>query len=635
MNERRADMTADTNEHSTGQPETGGMNRRAILIGGMSSAALSLAAGSAALAQPPQAGVGRQAPDAPRTGAATVAQHRVEVPGPNGVVAAGHPLASMAGLRMLMMGGTAADAAVAVMAVLNVVEPWASSIAGNGFATCMEGKTGKVTALAFAGAAPRLLDDTASNADLTAGPKAVVTPGAFGGWIALARRYGTLPLATLLEPAIGYARDGHPLDPSIARTIAAQKSVLARYPTTAAIFLPGGNVPPAYVMFKNPNLARSFQALADTETAALKGGADRDRALQAAYDYFYKGPIAQEMDRFSKANGGWLRMEDMRDYKAKWVDPVATKYRGLDVICSPLTSRTGLETCEQLNLLEGFDIASMPSDSPQALHLIAECIKITKADVYRYAADPASSPTPVATLISKEFAAQRRRLIDPARAIPFPTGADIDGARWVPPAPGATRRVPGDTTNISITDNHGNAVGITTTLGGGFGACVVMGDTGMLCNNGLRSGSTAPYRDHPNFVKGGRVPLLGNGPTIVLDKGQFRMVFGSPGGETIGQTQFQHLINIIDRKMHVQAAIEAPRLALDADPGFYTPGAEITVQVESRFPPDTIAALRAMGHKVAPVGPYAIGSIQAVLMSQQGTRIAGSDPRRMGYAVGY
>ena len=622
--------------------ERGRLGRREILLGGLAGAALSGSAARSASAQVPASppagpmvGVGRQAPDAPASGAQTVAQHRVEVAGPNGLVAAGHPLASMAGLRMLMQGGTAADAAVAVMAVLNVVEPWASGAAGNGLATCFEGKTGKITALAFTGAAPRLLDDNATTEDLTAGPKAVVTPGAFGGWIELARRYGKLPLSVLLEPAIGYARDGHPLDPSIAQTIARQQARLISYPTTAAIYFPGGKPPQARAMFRNLPLARSFQALADAETAALKGGASRDRALMAAYDHFYSGPVAQEMDRFSRASGGWLRIEDMKNYRPKWVDPIATSYRGLDVICSPLTSRTGLETCEQLNLLEGFDIAALPADSPQALHLIAECIKITKADVYRYAADPASSPTPVATLISKEFASQRRRLIDPARAIAFPAGADIGGGRSPARLGVAAGSVPGDTTNISITDSQGNAVGVTTTLGGGFGACVIMGDTGMFCNNGLREGSTSPYRDHPNFVKGGRIPLLGNCPTLVLDKGQFRMVFGTPGGETIGQTQFQHLINVIDRGLPVQAAIEAPRLALEADPGFYTPGAGITLQLESRFSPATVAGLRAMGHMVRAVGPYAIGSIQAVLQSPHGTRLAGSDPRRMGYAVGY
>jgi gamma-glutamyltranspeptidase / glutathione hydrolase len=612
-----------------------GIGRRQVLIGGLSGAALSAAATNVLAQAPSQPGQGRQAPDAPRSGARDVVQHRVEVPAPHGAVAAGHPLASMAGVRMLMQGGTAADAAVAVMAVLNVCEPWASSAAGNGLATCYDKKNDKIISLAFTGAAPLAVDDRATVQDLTWGPKAVVTPGSFGGWIELTRRFGRLPLSKLLEPAIGYARDGHPLDPSIARTIERQQAQLAKFHTTAEIFLPGGKPPPPRSVFKNEPLSRTLQALADAETKALKGGASRERALQAAYDYFYTGPIAQEMTRFSETSGGWLRMEDMRRYKPRWAEPVATTYRGLNVVCAPLTSRTGLETCEQLNLLEGFDIASMPADSPQAVHLIAECIKVTKADVYRYAADPSETSVPVATLISKDFAAQRRKLIDINHAIAFPEGADLGGA-WKPPHDGnVLKKVPGDTTNISIVDSEGNAVGVTTTLGGGFGAGIVMGNTGLLCNNGLRTGSTAPYRDHPNFVKGGRIPLLGNCPTIVMDKGQFKMIFGSPGGETIGQTQFQHLINIIDRGMPVQAAIEAPRIALDSDPGFYTPGAAITVQAESRLSPETIAGLRSMGHKVEMVGPYSIGSIQAVLESGYGTRMAGSDPRRMGYAIGY
>ena len=627
-------MTEDSINKSK-SPKGGKIGRRQVLIGGLSGAAISATAVTALAQAPSMPGQGRQAPDAPRSAARDVAQHRVEVPAPHGAVAAGHPLASMAGVRMLMQGGTAADAAVAVMAVLNVCEPWASSAAGNGLATCYDKKTDKIISLAFTGAAPLAVDDHATVQDLTWGPKAVVTPGAFGGWIELTRRFGRLPLSKLLEPAIGYARDGHPIDASIARTIERQQNQLAKFPTTAAIFLPGGKPPPARSLFKNEPLSRTFQALADAETRALKGGASRDKALQAAYDYYYTGPIAQEMTRASQADGGWLRMEDMRRYKPRWAEPVSTTYRGLTVVCAPLTARTGLETCEQLNLLEGFDIASMPADSPQAVHLIAECIKVTKADVYRYAADPSETSVPVAALISKDFAAQRRKLIDINRAIAFPEGADLGGA-WKPPHDAnVLKKVPGDTTNISIYDSEGNAVGVTPTLGGGFGTGVVMGSTGLICNNGLRTGSTAPYRDHPNFVKGGRIPLLGNCPTIVMDKGKFKMIFGSPGGETIGQTQFQHLINIIDRGMPVQAAIEAPRIALDPDPGFYTPAAAITVQAESRFSPDTISGLRAMGHKVEMVGPYSIGSIQCVLESGYDTRMAGSDPRRMGYAIGY
>lgn len=607
------------------------MGRRVMLGGGIGVAALSALPFRAA------AQSGDRAPDAPRTGMAAVAQHRVEVPMPNGGVSAGHPLAAMAGTRMLMLGGSAADAAVAAMAVMNVVEPWASSAAGNGFATCLDRKSGKVLSLAFTGGAPRLLDDEVDAVQLDRGQKAVAVPGAFGGWIALARRFGRLALSTLLEPAIGYARDGHPLDPSIAMFIKRAQQTLAQYPTTAAIFLPGGAPPAPRSIFRNVPLARTFQALVDAEAKALKGGADRDRALQAAYDYFYSGPIAQEMTRYSEREGGWLRMEDMRGYAPKWADPVTTNYRGLDVYCSPLTSRTGLEMCEQLNIVEGFDLAALPADGPQATHLLAEAIKVAKADVYRYAADPAFSKTPVDMLLSKSFAAQRRRLIDPARAVAYPEGARIAGFLddKVQLAARDGRSRGGDTTSLSVVDADGNAIAVTTTVGGGFGTFVVMGDTGLLCNNGLRVGSSAPGKGHPNSVAPGKIALLGNGPTIVLDKGRFKLVCGSPGGETIGQTQFQFLVNVIDRGMGIQAAIEAPRFALDAEPSFYQPGAAITVQLEGRFDPATAQGLTAMGHKVEMVGPYAIGSVQGVLADASGARMGGADPRRMGYAVGY
>lgn len=607
------------------------LDRRDVLAAGLAGVALS--------ALPPMAFAqsGARAPDAPRTGPAAVATHRVEVPMPHGGVAAGHPLASMAGVRMLMQGGIAADAAVAAMAVMNVVEPWASSAAGNGFATCLDRKSGKVHSLAFTGGAPRLLDPNVDPRELDSGPKAVTVPGAFGGWIALARRFGRLPLATLLEPAIGYARDGHPLDASIAIFVRRQLATLARYPTSAAIFLPGGQPPTPRALFRNEPLARTFQALADVETKALKGGADRDRALQAAYDHFYSGPIAQEFVRFSQTSGGWLRMDDLRDYRPKWADPVTTNYRGLDIYCSPLTSRTGLEVCEQLNIVESYDLASLAGDGPEFIHLLIEAIKIAKADVYRYAADPAFHEAPVDMLLSKAFAAQRRRLIDRSRAIAFPEGAEVAALnrRQVRLASRDDRTRGGDTTSLSVVDSEGNAIAVTTTIGGGFGTSMVMGDTGLLFNNGLRLGSTSPYGGHPNRVAPGQIALLGNGPTILLDKGRFRMACGSPGGETIGQTQFQFLINVIDRGMSVQAAIEAPRFALHAEPNFYKPGAAVTVQMEGRFAPEVTQALTAKGHRLESVGPYSIGSVQAILAEPSGTRMAGSDPRRMGYAVGY
>ena len=613
------------------------LDRRELLAASLAGLALT------GLPSTARAQSGARAPDAPRSGGASVVAHRVEVPMPHGGVTAGHPLAAMAGTRMLMQGGSAADAVVAAMAVMNVVEPWASSAGGNGFATCLDRRAGKVHSLAFTGGAPRLLDPQVDPKALDHGPKALTVPGAFGGWIALARRFGRLPLATLLGPAIGYARDGHPLDPSIALFIARAQKTLALYPTSAALFLPGGQPPAPRSIFRNPGLARTLQALADAESMALKGGADRDRALQAAYDHFYTGPIAQEFARFSIETGGWLRLDDLKAYRPRWSDPVSTNYRGLDVYSSPLTSRTGLELCEQLNLVEGFDLAALPADGPQFTHLLIEAIKVAKADVYRYAADPRFAQTPVEGLLSKRFAAERRRLIDPARAGLYPEGgnaaafdhAALEQARQRFAARGDDRTRGGDTTSLSAVDADGNAIAVTTTVGGGFGTFLVMGNTGILFNNGLRLGSTAPYDGHPNKVAPGKVALLGNGPSIVLDKGRLRMVFGSPGGETIGQTQFQFLVNVVDRGMPIQSAIEAPRFALDADPNFYKPGAAITVQAEGRFADPVLQGLTAMGHRIEKVGPYSIGSVQGVLVDPSGARMGGADPRRMGYAIGY
>lgn len=613
------------------------LDRREMLAAGLAGVALATLPGRG-IAQS-----GAKAPDAPRTGSASVAAHRVEVPMPHGGVTAGHPLAAMAGTRMLMQGGTAADAVVAAMAVMNVVEPWASSAGGNGFATCLERRTGKVHSLAFTGGAPQLLDPDVDPKALDHGPKALTVPGAFGGWIALVRRFGKLPLSTLLEPAIGYARDGHPLDPSIAMFITRAQKTLALYPSSAAIFLPGGQPPAPRSVFRNPDLARTFQALADAESQALKGGADRDRALQAAYDYFYTGPIAQEFARFSAAAGGWLRLDDLKAYQPRWDDPVTTNYRGFDVYASPLTSRTGLELCEQLNLVEGFDLAALPADDPLFTHYLIEAIKIAKADVYKYAADPKFAKAPIEGLLSKRFAAERRKLIDPARAGLYREGGNAAAfSRTVPerahqdfPSRDDYRTRGGDTTSLSAVDAEGNAIAVTTTIGGGFGTFLVMGNTGILFNNGLRLGSSAPYAGHPNKVAPGKIALLGNGPTIVLNKGRLKLIFGSPGGETIGQTQFQFLVNVIDRGLPIQAAIEAPRFALDANPNFYKQGAAITVQAERRFPGMLIQRLTAMGHKVDLVGPYAIGSVQGILVDTSGAPMAGADPRRMGYAVGY
>jgi len=629
--------------HELADGASPGLDRRHFLtIGALAASGL-----AAACATPASAGGAASQekplpPDAPESGDITIAAHRVETPGPHGVVTAGHPLAASAGLRMFMQGGAAGDAAVAAMAVLNLVEPWASSIAGNGFATVYDKPNGKVTALKFGGAAPFALDPESDPTAFDWGVKAATTPGAFDGWIELLRRHGRLSLADVFAPAIDLARNGHPIDPSIARIIEYMQGRLQMHPTTAEIFLPDGQAPKPRQILTNENLARTFESLVAEEQKVLAGGGDRDTALLAAREFFYNGPIAVELDRFFREAGGWLRKADLAAYKAEWAEPVKTTYRGYEVFSTPPTSRGGLEVCMQANLIERFDVSRLELGSAELVHLQAEAIKHAKADIYAYAADPKFAEVPVAAMLSKDYAADRSKMINPSLALPFPEVTDFrryDPSAPAPPA--ATERTPdddarfSDTTSLTVVDGEGNAIVVTTTLGGGFGAGVVAGSTGFLRNNGMRLGSTSPYKDNVNFVAPGQIPILNNSPVVVMHNASLWAAFGTPGGETIGQSEFQVLMSLIDYGMGIQEAIEAPRFAVKADPNFYLPGAKCLLQLESRFPQQCLSGLRAMGHPADYVGPYAIGSIQGVRAYDNGAAMAGADPRRMAMAAGW
>jgi gamma-glutamyltranspeptidase/glutathione hydrolase len=273
---------------------------------------------------------------------------------------------------------------------------------------------------------------------------------------------------------------------------------------------------------------------------------------------------------------------------------------------------------------------------------VIEAIKISKSDIYRYVADPAFVTVPTLGLLSRDFTAARRALFDPARAIAYPSaGVPAGVAATAPRADGPIFDEAYDaeqhTTSFSIVDRFGNAVGCTPTLGGLFGTNVVVGTTGLLLNNGMRLGSTSPYPTDVNYVGAGKIPILNNAPVVVLKDGKLAFVFGTPGGETIGQTELQVLLNLIDFQMPVQPAIESPRLALDAEPNFYKPGAAITVRLEGRVAPATIDALKAMGHTVRVLpGWGSLGHMQVIRIDQTtGAMTAGADPRRTGYAIGY
>ncbi|MGE3189891.1 MAG: gamma-glutamyltransferase, partial [Vicinamibacterales bacterium] len=306
-------------------------------------------------------------------GQARMRAHRPSVPGVHGLVTSANPLASMAGMRILLAGGNAFDAAVAVATTLNVVEPTSSGIGGNGFATVFDKASGKVWSLSMAGAAPKALEAGSMTADLLdSGIKAGIVPGNLGGYLAILDRFGSMTLAEVLAPAIEYARDGHPINDSFASGVRGRQKVFAGFPTTAAVFMPGGHVPVSGESFRLPALAATFQKLVDAEQAAASGGASRSAAIQAAFDRFYKGDIADAFDRFFREQGGYLRKEDLAAYQPRWDAPVHTTYRGYDIYSNPATSRGGIEVLMQLNLVEGFDLKAMGAESPEALHVLAE-----------------------------------------------------------------------------------------------------------------------------------------------------------------------------------------------------------------------------------------------------------------------
>ena len=596
---------------------------------------LLLAAGAALYAQ-------QQAAEAPATDRRV--QTRPAVAGLHGLVTSGHPIASSAGLQMLLKGGNAFDAAVAVGVMAPLGEPEMNGIGGNGFATLYDKKSGTVLSLSMAGAAPRGLKPSEMTPEsLNAGMNAGIVPGNLGGYLYLLDRFGTMSIGDVFAPAIEYAEKGYPIDPMLAADIERGKNNLSKYPTTAKIYLPGGRPLAAGDLLKNPDYAATLRKLVDAEQQARAKGASRSAAITAAFDRFYKGDIAQEFDRFFKENGGVMRGDDLAAYEPRWSQPLRTTYRGYDVYSNPSTSRGGFEVLMQASLVEGFDLRSFGPQSANTLHAEIEAIKVAKSDIYRYVADPKFTSVPADGLLSKDYAAKRRALIDPNKAGAYPAAGTPAGRPASSPQAGNGPAFPEQydteqhTTSFSIVDGFGNAIGITPTLGGLFGNNVVVGNTGLLLNNGMRLGSTSPYPADVNYVGAGKIPLLNNSPVVVLKDGKVAFVFGTPGGETIGQTEFQVLVNLIDFDMPVQQAIEAPRFALDAKPNFYKAGADITVEIEGRVSPETIAALKKMGHnvKVLP-GWGSIGHMQAIRVDPKtGTMMAGGDPRRTAYAMGY
>ena len=519
------------------------------------------------------------------------------------MVATSQPLASQVGIDVLKRGGNAADAAIAMAAVLNVTEPHMTGIGGDMFAMIYSAKTKKLEGLNASGRAPRALtlehvkSLKVSEMPLT-GMDPITVPGAFDGWVTLLEKYGTMKLADLMTPAIEYAEHGFPVMEKTSADWEPEVGKLKATEAAASTYLVDGHAPRAGAIFTQKNLARTFRALA-------RGGRDA----------FYRGEIAKAIVDYCRKHAGFLSMEDFASQKSEWVDPISTTYRGHTLYELPPNGQ-GLTALLLLNILEGIDLTSMRGDPVRYHHTLIEATKVAFADRNRFIADPAFANVPVKELLSKGYAARRRALIDPAKAIDPPAYGD--------PRMGA------DTTYFTVIDKDRLAVSFINSLFLAFGSGIVAGDTGIVLHNRGSGFSLDP--GHPNRLEPGKRPFTTLIPAMVFKDGALLMSFGVMGGDVQAQGHVQVLANLIDRGMNLQQAIDAPRVR-------YISGRSVMMDDELTAP--VIADLVARGHMRAmpPAGMThraLMGGGQAIMIDPATGALSGaSDSRKDGLALGY
>jgi gamma-glutamyltranspeptidase/glutathione hydrolase len=513
----------------------------------------------------------------------------------NGMVATSQPLASAAALRVLQDGGNAVDAAITAAAVLNVVEPMSTGIGGDMFALVYMQQDGKPVGLNGSGwAGSKASSEFFLSRKLTAVPffgmHSVTVPGAVAGWYKLHQRYGKLPMGRLLSPAIEYADRGFPVSDIIAaQWDGAVERLRANGPPAPDLLL-HDRAPRHGEIFRFPQLAHTLRRIAE-------GGRD----------VFYRGEIAESIVQFSNKHDGMLTFSDFAEFDAQWIEPVSTNYHGYDIY--ELGAQTqGITALEMLNILEGFDLKQLGHNSVEYLHLLIEAKKLAFVDRDAYIADPDKTRVPVETLISKEYAATRRKLIARDRAM-------------LSPRPGLHEN--GDTVYLTVVDKERNAVSFINSLFEGFGCGLVAGDTGIVLHN--RGALFALDPRHPNVIAPRKRPFHTLIPAMVLKENKPLFSFGVMGADNQPQGHAQALLNLIDFGMDVQQAGEAPR--------FRHAGEEVLL--ETAFDASVRSGLEKLGHRVASaVGAW--GGYQGILIDPAtDALLGGSDPRKDGLAIGW
>ena len=586
---------------------------------------------------------------------------RPVVRGKRGVVAGGQPLSVEAGLRILQRGGNAVDAGVATILAASVIEFSHFSFGGE-VPILIKLKGQKVVVIEGMGQAPmkatrEFFVNRASNSAQSGttypgrrgglipstGPLSATVPAVLDACVTALDQFGTKSLAEVMEPAIQLA-DGFPLDELRVQYIRTRSTIFSQWPDAKRVFLPGGEVPKVGDIFVQADLARTLREIVRAEKLASRSTRNsRHAGLMAARDYFYRGPIARRIGDYMQANGGLIAAEDFARFAAKVGEPVSTEYRGYQVYKAGFWTQ-GPAMVETLNMLEGFDLKKMGHNSVEYIHTVTEAMKLALADRDRYYGDPNFVKIPMAELLSKNYAALRRPLIDQAhaslaqqpgdplnmKAVLASAAQTIGRASTVPEIERAN-----DTTCVNVIDKDGNM--FSATPSGAWLPAVVAGDTGVLMGQRLQSSLTDP--NSPNVVAPGKRPRITLTPTLVLKGGEPFMVLSTPGGDNQDQALLQVLLNIVEFGMNPQEAVEAPRFdtqhyVSSFDDHEFLPG---SLNIESRVSLKTIQELSEKGHKVKMQTDWGTLSSPTVILynPKNGVAAAGADPRRSRYAVAW
>ena len=583
--------------------------------------------------------------------------NRPVVMGRNGMVAAGHPLAAQAGMAALQRGGNAVDAAIATAAALNVVEPNMSGVGGDGFIMIYNRQAGTIEVCNGTGAAPYATDvDWYRKYGIpTKGILSVSVPGLVDAWMAAHAKYGALSRGEVFDAAIDLSENGFPVTHVLSGVIAGDR-LLCEFPDSQAMFAPGGAPMRPGQVIRQQGLANTFKTIVD-------GGRDA----------FYEGETARSLVRFSEAHGGILSLKDLADCRSRWEAPISTTYHGHTVYEAPPNS-SGHVLLQELNLVEQFDLKSLGCNTPESIHLMVEAKKLTFADREAYMADPDWVDVPVDGMLSKQYAAERAKFIDPQRA-----AAEVShGDPWSyqpanygrRPKAAATAGVmqEEDTTCFVVVDRWGNAVCQLQSIQSSLGSSIVAGDTGILLNNRMTYWHLDP--DHPDCLQPGKRVRHTMNPIMVFRNagesfhaiqnggsrngesghGSLALVCGTPGADTQVQTNMQVITHVLDFGMTVAEAVEAPRWRNTHSPteSNIPHECENLLYVESRFPSETLDGLRRRGHTLEVMHGWGASGSEMMIQVDEGTSVdeeagasgsivlqGAADPRRDGYAVGW